>query len=158
MKTFKISTLLPVVLLIAASCGSAGTQQEQAAGEVPMEHGGEQPVTQNIIPGNNAEAPVLELQDDTYNFGEVKEGAQVEHEFRFTNTGGSPLIISNVQASCGCTSPEYSKNPILPGEEGMVKVVFNSNGQVGQQHKIVTVSSNALSANTLLHLRGEVKK
>lgn len=157
MKTPKITSLLPLVLLLAVSC-SSGNNQEQAAAEIPLEHGGEQPVTQHIIPGDNAETPVLELQDDTYNFGEVTEGDHVEHEFRFTNTGGSPLIISNVQASCGCTTPEYSKHPILPGEEGMVKVVFNSAGQVGQQHKIITVSSNALTANTLLHLRGEVKK
>lgn len=151
----KMIPLLCVGLALTVSCNS-GNKQEQAAAEVPLEHGGEQPITQNIIPGSDAEAPVLELTADTYDFGQVKEGTKVEHEFRFKNTGGSPLIISNVQASCGCTTPEYSKNPIAPGEEGLVKVVFNSAGQMGKQHKVVTVTSNALSKNTLLHLRGEV--
>ncbi len=156
MNTMKIIPLFCAGLALTLSCNS-GNNQQQAA-EVPSDHAGEQPVTQHVIPGDNAEAPVLELVSDTYDFGKVDEGTRVEHEFLFKNTGGSPLIISNVQASCGCTTPEYSKNPIAPGEEGLVKVVFNSAGQLGKQHKIVTVTSNALSTNTLLHLRGEVSK
>lgn len=155
MNTTKIIPLFCAGLAFALSCNSGNNQQQEAA-EVPLAHGGEQPVTQNIIPGDNAEAPVMELASDTYDFGKVAEGKHVEHEFRFKNTGGSPLIISNVQASCGCTTPDYSKNPIAPGEEGLVKVVFNSAGQMGKQHKVITVTSNALSTNTLLHLRGEV--
>jgi len=156
MKTIKMIPLVCVGLALLVSCNTENKQGQDAA-EVPFEHGGEQPITQNIIPGSNENAPVVELVEDTYDFGQVTEGTKVEHEFRFKNTGGSPLIISNVQASCGCTTPEYSKNPIAPGEEGLVKVVFNSAGQMGKQHKVVTVTSNAVSKNTLLHLRGEVK-
>ena len=144
-------------LMLTASCNT-GKNQEQEAAEIPLDQIGKQPVGQTIIPGAESATAVLEVENDSYDFGQIKEGEKVEYEFKFTNTGDSPLIISNVQASCGCTTPEYSKNPIAPGDEGMVKVVFNSAGQVGKQHKIVTVTSNSTSPNTLLHLRGEVKK
>ncbi|MBK1441507.1 DUF1573 domain-containing protein [Parapedobacter sp. ISTM3] len=143
--------------MVITSCNT-GNNQEQDAEEIPLEQQGEQPVGQTIIPGGDSVSAVLEVENDAYDFGKIKEGEKVEHEFKFTNTGTSPLIISNVQASCGCTTPEYSKNPIAPGDEGMVKVVFNSAGQLGKQHKVVTVMSNASSPNTLLHLRGEVEK
>lgn len=142
-----------------ASCNSGNNQGEETeAADIPMEQVGKQPVGQTIIPGADSSGAVLEVADDTYDFGTVKEGEKVEHEFTFTNTGSSPLILSNVQASCGCTTPEYSKNPIAPGDQGLVKVVFNSAGQLGKQHKVITVTSNAASSHTLLHLRGEVEK
>lgn len=144
-------------LMVTVSCNN-GNNQEQKAAEIPLEQQGKQPVGQTIIPGADSAAAVLEIENDSYDFGEVKEGEKVEHEFTFTNTGSEPLIISKVQASCGCTTPEYSKNPIAPGETGKVKVVFNSSGQMGKQQKIITVTSNATNTNTLLHLRGEVKK
>lgn len=154
----KGTTLFFVSLVLFASCNAGNNKANEAAADIPMEQVGKQPVGQSIIPGADSSGAVLELAEDAYDFGVVKEGEQVAHEFTFTNTGTSPLIISNVQASCGCTTPEYSKNPIAPGDEGMVKVIFNSAGQVGKQHKVVTVTSNAASRNTLLHLRGEVKK
>lgn len=157
MKIMKLIPLFCIGLAFVVSCNS-GNNKEQEAEEVPLEKMGEQLETRTVIPDADSITAVLELESDSYDFGEIKEGEKIEHEFRFTNTGNSPLIITNVQASCGCTTPEYSKNPIAPGEKGMVKVVFNSAGQPGKQHKIVTVASNALSANTLLHLRGEVKK
>ncbi len=144
-------------LMLIISCNT-GKNQEQESAEIPLDQIGKQPVGQSVIPGTDSSSAMLEVENDSYDFGEIKEGEKVEHEFRFINTGSSPLIISNVQASCGCTTPEYSKNPIAPGDQGMVKVEFNSSGQVGKQHKVVTVTSNASSPNTLLHLRGEVKK
>jgi len=144
-------------LVVTVSCNN-GNKQEQKAAEIPLEQQGKQPVGQTIIPGVDSIGATLEVENDSYDFGEVKEGEKVEHEFTFTNTGSEPLIISKVQASCGCTTPEYSKNPIAPGAEGKVKVVFNSAGQLGKQHKVITVTSNATTPNTVLHLRGEVKK
>lgn len=102
--------------------------------------------------------PILTLDEEAQEFGVVKEGEVVTRTYSFTNTGKTPLIIQSVQASCGCTTPEYSKNPIAPGKKGTVKVSFDSAGQLGQQHKIVTVTSNAEKRHTLLHLRGEVIK
>lgn len=154
----KATHLFFVSLMLFASCNTGSKQENEEAAEIPMEQIGKQPVGQTIIPGADSDGAVLEVTADSYDFGVVKEGEKVEHEFKFTNTGNSPLIVSNVQASCGCTTPEYSKNPIAPGDEGMVKVIFNSAGQVGKQHKVITVVSNAASRNTLLHLRGEVTK
>lgn len=104
-------------------------------------------------------APIISLDNDAiYEFGVVKEGEKVKHIYNFTNTGKSPLIISNVSASCGCTTPEYSKHPINPGEQGSVTVVFDSQNQVGMQQKIITILSNAEPSRTILQLKGEVKK
>ena len=61
-----------------------------------------------------------------HDFGKIKEGTLATHEFTFTNTGKAPLVLSNVQPSCGCTTPEWSKEPIMPGGKGTVKAVFNS--------------------------------
>src|SRR5690606_22831014 len=85
----------------------------------------------------------IEFLETAYDFGTVKEGEIVEHVFKFTNTGKVPVILSQVSASCGCTTPDYTKDPVLPGKEGEIKVSFDSKGQVGQQQKIVTISSNA---------------
>src|SRR5690606_2047567 len=130
-----ISLIFAGVMLFA-SCNMGKNQEEEAA-EIPMDEVGKQPVGQMIVPDVDSSDAVLEVADDSYDFGTVKEGEKIEHEFRFTNTGSSPLIISNVQASCGCTTPEYSKNPIAPGDQGLVKVVFNSAGQLGKQHKVI---------------------
>src|SRR5690606_30936687 len=102
-------------------------------------------------------APIISLENAVYEFGTVKEGEKVKHTYTFTNTGKSPLILSNVSASCGCTTPEYSKHPINPGEKGSVTVVFDSQNQVGMQQKIITVLSNAEPSRTILQLKGVVK-
>ncbi|MEC3878799.1 DUF1573 domain-containing protein [Parapedobacter sp. 10938] len=149
--------LMSMTLLV--SCNSGNNQEgDTEAADIPMDQVGKQPVGQTIIPGADSSGAVMEVAEDAYDFGTVNEGEKVNHEFKFTNTGSAPLIISNVQASCGCTTPEYSKNPIAPGDEGLVKVVFNSAGQLGKQHKVITITSNAASEHTLLHLRGEVVK
>lgn len=109
------------------------------------------------VKATDENAPLINMKEDTYEFGTVKEGEKVEHKFVFSNGGKTPLIISNVSASCGCTTPEYPKNPIKPGDSGTIRVVFDSQNQVGVQHKIITVLSNAQPSRTILHLRGEVK-
>ena len=106
----------------------------------------------------------LALQDSTtvavidtaYNFGKVTDGEKVEYNYRFKNTGKKPLVIVNASGSCGCTVPQKPEKPILPGEIGFIKVVFDSRGRVGDTHKTVTVSSNAKPEFPQLVLTGEV--
>lgn len=98
----------------------------------------------------------VEFAETAFDFGQVKEGEVVEHVYAFTNTGTSPVILSRVSASCGCTTPSYTQTPILPGKTGEIKVSFDSNGQVGKQQKIVTVVSNAENGVTTIQLKGEV--
>lgn len=154
---FNRNALLAVcvsILTVSVSCNggnqNAGTGQQESTAIVS----GQEVASKDSVAGK-AE---LKLVDDAFNFGTVKEGKLVTHEFMFTNTGDAPLILADVTASCGCTTPEYSKHPILPGEQGSVKVVFNSQGQVGNTHKIVTLRSNSAQEFQLLHIRGKVEK
>ncbi|MBC7615961.1 MAG: DUF1573 domain-containing protein [Pedobacter sp.] len=102
-------------------------------------------------------APVIKFEKEIYDFGVIKEGESVKYEFKFKNTGKTPLIISNAMATCGCTVPEYPSKPIKPGNSGIIKVVFNSQGKVGVQDKVVSIISNANPYLATVHMVGEVK-
>lgn len=107
---------------------------------------------------NNTGAPVIKFDKDIYDFGKITEGEKVSYDFSFTNTGATPLIISDASATCGCTVPEVPKEPIAPGATANIKVVFSSAGKVGLQDKVVTVTANTIPAQTQLHVIGEVIK
>ncbi|MFM2326429.1 MAG: hypothetical protein RIR31_631 [Bacteroidota bacterium] len=100
----------------------------------------------------------VQIIDSVYNFGTITEGEKVEYSYRFKNTGTNPLVIFNATASCGCTVPEKPEKPILPGETGFIKVVFNSNGKRGHNEKDVNITSNANPAFPSLKLIGEIKE
>ncbi len=91
----------------------------------------------------------------TYDFGKIKQNKPVTHTFSFTNNGDGPLVISSVQASCGCTVTEYSKDPIAPGSEGFVKATYNA-AKAGVFTKTVTVNANTTGAAVQLTIKGEV--
>lgn len=91
----------------------------------------------------------------TYNFGKLPVGVPVSHEFNFTNTGEIPLVISSVQASCGCTVTSYSKDPIPPGAQGFVSATYNA-AKVGVFTKTVTVTANTDESAVVLTIQGEV--
>lgn len=96
---------------------------------------------------------------EEYNYGEVPSGTKVTHQFRFTNTGSEPLTLTRVKASCGCTTPSYSKEPVAPGAEGYIDVAFNTTGKSGRQTKTVTVTGNFEGSITkVLKITGEVTK
>ena len=94
-----------------------------------------------------------------HSFGKVKEGEKAIHIFRIINIGDEPLRIKQVMASCGCTATALSKKIVLPGEEGEIKVVFNSSGRVGEFEKNVRVVTNdPKKPETMLKIRGTVVK
>ena len=99
----------------------------------------------------------VQLIDSVYDFGSITEGEKVTYNFRFKNSGKKPLVISNVSASCGCTVPEKPEQPILPGETGFIKVVFNSQGKQGHNEKNITVVANTKPSFPYMLLRGDVK-
>ena len=105
-----------------------------------------------------ADAPKVEFEKEIYDFGVIQQGEKVRYEFKFKNTGKTPLIITNATATCGCTEPEYPTSPVKPGEEGTIKVAFDSSGKLGMQDKVVTLTSNANPEMEKLHLVGEVKE
>ncbi len=84
---------------------------------------------------------VLELKETGYDFGKIPQGKPVYHFFEVTNTGKDPMVISNVQTSCGCTTPEWSKEPIAPGATAKIKVGYNAAAQ-GNFEKYITIIYN----------------
>ena len=107
---------------------------------------------------DSTSAAAITFEQITYDFGQVNEGDKVSYQFKFKNTGKSPLIISNAMASCGCTAPDYPKTPVAPGQDGLISVLFNSANQSGKQNKIITITSNAVPPISEVYLTGEVKK
>jgi predicted small secreted protein len=103
-----------------------------------------------------ANAPIMKFQYDNHDFGKIQEGDKVNYKFSFTNTGKSPLIISSAVASCGCTTPEWPKGPIKPGDGGLINVTFNSTGKKGLQDKMITITANTNPPQNVVHLIGEV--
>lgn len=100
---------------------------------------------------------IIKYEKDEYNFGKVTQGQVVEHTYKFTNIGKEPLIISNCQASCGCTIPEWPRDPIAPGATGEITAKFNTTGKQGEQKKIVTVTANTEPAQTFITIAGMVE-
>jgi hypothetical protein len=91
----------------------------------------------------------------TFDFGKIKLGVPVTHEFTFTNEGNVPLIITSVKASCGCTVTSYSKDPIEKGSRGFVKATYNA-AKAGQFSKSVTIHANTDEGLVQLTIKGEV--
>jgi len=102
-----------------------------------------------------AGVPDFAWEETMHNFGVIKHNEPVNHEFRFVNKGSEPLIITSVQASCGCTVAKYSKDPIEPGGEGFVMATYDASTR-GVFNKTVTVNANTDRA-VVLTIRGEVK-
>ncbi|HEY9045225.1 MAG TPA: DUF1573 domain-containing protein [Ohtaekwangia sp.] len=92
--------------------------------------------------------PVITFEKKTHDFGQIVQGDKVENVFKFTNTGNEPLIITNVQVTCGCTTPKgWPRDPIQPGGKGEITIAFNSAGKIGRQDKVVTIVSNAANSD-----------
>tara|TARA_B110000977_G_scaffold192512_1_gene266127 strand:- start:1443 stop:1898 length:456 start_codon:yes stop_codon:yes gene_type:complete len=108
---------------------------------------------------NQVDTPVdakMEFEATEWNFGEIMQGESVEYAFKFTNTGSEPLIISNAKGSCGCTVPVWPREPVAPGESGVVDVKFNSKGKKGKQSKKVTLTTNMIPSQMILKVNGLV--
>ncbi len=99
---------------------------------------------------------VIKFKSESHDFGKIEDGVQATHTFEFTNTGTAPVVISNAQASCGCTTPDWSKEPVMPGKTGKVTASFNSQGRPGNFSKTVTVISNSETPQIVLSIKGEV--
>ena len=102
--------------------------------------------------------PVLQFEKNTHDFGSIVQGEKISYAFQFNNIGKGDLVIRAAQGSCGCTVPEYPKDPVKPGNEGIINVTFNSEGKEGYQEKTITIISNTLPNTFVLTITGEVKK
>lgn len=104
------------------------------------------------------DGPITKVRFDEWehDFGQVLQGSENPYVFRFKNTGDVPLVIANAQGSCGCTVPYYDKEPIPPGEESEIHVVYKPGKQEGHQQKQVTISANTEPRQTILRIKTEV--
>lgn len=139
----KILVILSVISFIA--CGDKTNKAVSV--EVPLTADGKVDTTK---------LPKFQFNQDAYDFGTIKQGEKVSYSFIFKNTGSTPLIISSASASCGCTVPSYPEEPIQPGEESKIDVVFDSNGKMGMQTKTITLVANTIPNTKVLYLRGEI--
>ncbi len=96
---------------------------------------------QETVPG-----PAITFEEVSFDFGDIHQGDKVSHVFNLDNSGDAPLIITNVQTTCGCTATDWPRDPIAPGETASIKVNFNSTGKMGRQNKIITIISNATAS------------
>jgi hypothetical protein len=100
-------------------------------------------------------APEISFDKTVHDYGTVMQGADATCEFKFTNTGKEPLILSKPVSSCGCTVPTWPQEPVLPGKSDVIKVTYATHN-VGPINKTVTVSSNAKTARVVLSIKGTV--
>ncbi len=113
---------------------------------------------EDMIPAKFLEAPTSMTFDETsFDFDTIQQGSKVTHEFSFTNAGKNPLIIVNGFGTCGCTVPEFPKEPIAPGEKKVIKVQYNSNKKAGQQNKKVILIANTQPSKNEITITAFVK-
>ncbi|MEO1052906.1 MAG: DUF1573 domain-containing protein [Bacteroidota bacterium] len=167
MKTsVRLSLIVGVFAVILSGCGNKANEKriaelESELAEIKKQTGGATATA--TVPSTAAEKtkpegplPEFEFAQTAHDFGEINEGDVVEHIFTFTNTGDAPLIIQNATGSCGCTVPEWSKEPIPIGGTGEIKAVFNSKGKPNTQNKTVTVTANTWPETTRLSIKAFV--
>lgn len=102
-------------------------------------------------------AQEFKFEKETINYGAINKSANGERVFIFTNIGDAPLIIKNIQSSCGCTVPEKPEKPIMPGEKGEIKVSYDTK-RVGGFSKAITIFSNAKNPKKIIKIKGIIKK
>lgn len=101
---------------------------------------------------------IISVDNTSHDFGVIKEAdGKVAHTFKITNTGDAPLVLTRVIASCGCTTPEWTKEPIAPGKSGEVKITYDPKDRPGPFTKSISVYSNGKTGSYILTIRGDVQ-
>jgi hypothetical protein len=104
----------------------------------------------------NSKLPEFAFVSEFHDFGQIQDGIKVEHFFEFENTGEAPLIISKAEGSCGCTVPDWPREPIQPGQKGRIRVEFDSTNRAGRQDKQVKLYANTVPNQKVLQITSEV--
>lgn len=141
-----------LLLTLISACGNSTEKEERLSVDlIENNNTGEEGVK-----NSDDNAPFFEFVEEVKDFGQITQGEIITTVFRFRNVGKSDLIISSAQGSCGCTVPEWPKEPIKPGENGEVTVTFDSNGKFGVQNKTITLVANTIPNTKVIALKGEV--
>ena len=113
-------------------------------------------IAQEVSEEDTAAFAQIAFDKVNFDFGDVVQGEKIEHVFEFRNEGRTPLILSNVLSTCGCTVPEWPKEPVPYDSTGIVKVIFDSSSKIGRQNKVVTIRSNSKEGDFRLRISGMV--
>lgn len=154
MRNFLLFSLL---VLVISSCQNDPDGVQELRGDGPNASIIRNPATADM-PLDTNQLARMSFAEPVFNFGTIKEGDIVEHRYKFTNTGKVPLSILNARSSCGCTTPDWPKDPIPPGGTGEIYAKFNSDGRPGDQSKLVVVTANTHPNEIKLKLYGHVEK
>ncbi|MDO5615851.1 MAG: DUF1573 domain-containing protein [Cruoricaptor ignavus] len=150
--------ILSLIAVALVSCKEKNEQAEALSVEHTAEdHSGHSHATDEVAQvASNAPLTSLALSENYYDFKDVKKGESVEHIYEVTNTGENPLIISEVKPACGCTAPNYTKEPIMPGEKGQITLKFDSSNFDGMQTKQAEVFANVEKSPIVLTFMANV--
>jgi len=146
------NSLIIIALFSVLALISCNDNKNKTGGEYNIDN----PADADNPNGTGGGTPVISFVEKEFNFGTVIQGEKVIHNFVFENTGDGNLIISNVKASCGCTVPKWTKEPIKPGEKGNIEIKFDSSNRDGKQTKTAKVYTNTSPNVTELVIRCEV--
>lgn len=149
-------------LLFLVACQEPSATQERTMTEIKATDGNisnaaivRNPVTANQ-PVDTTNVAKMEFDNIRYRYGKVEAGTIVTHTYKFKNTGKAPLVISNAKSTCGCTVPEWPKDPIPVGGEGEIFVKFDTKDKNLYQTKPIFITANTHPSETTLYLMGEV--
>lgn len=158
-KSFLSLTIGALVALSACNNAANKIKSEEEKSPQTEETAEQASEEQAVSPSNvsSSEKPVFSFEKEMHDFGSIQEGTVAKHDFTFTNTGDAPLVINNARGSCGCTVPEWPREPIAPGEEGTIHVEFNSTNRTGSQQKQVTLTANTVPNKKVLRISAQVQ-
>lgn len=145
--------LIGFLILVNFACRNQEDKNKEVL--IPTE------VVENPVSAGNsatADGPRIFFEKTVHDFGRLKEGERVEYNFIFTNKGNADLLIDHCSGSCGCTVPEWPREPIRPGEKGKIKVSFDSQGRSGMNDKTITILANTIPRSTILRITAQVTK
>jgi hypothetical protein len=142
-----IKVVLSLTILFSVACKNKSNKDDNGTISTDVIN---VPSTATGKPALLGSAPVMTFNELKHDFGKIMQGEKVSYSFVFKNTGGSDLVISSAQGSCGCTVPTYPKEPVKPGQESKIDVVFNSEGKSGVVEKTVTLVTNCNPSTKIL--------
>lgn len=152
----KLVLTLTVVIIAIASMNAQSTADQKQKSPTPEEQrkmAVEDEAAKALA--ENPNAPVITFDKVVHDYGELEQNADGNCEFKFTNNGKEPLILSNVRSSCGCTVPVWPRQPILPGKSDVIKVKYDTK-RIGVINKSIQVYSNATEKNVVLKIKGKI--
>lgn len=152
----KLPIALCTSIIFLAACGGNEQKNESTENKKLNTSLINNPRTANAGEEITKGLATMDFADTSHSFGKMYEGESASYDFTFKNNGQSPLLISNAAGSCGCTVPDYPREPIAPGASAIINVKFNSAGKVGLQNKSVNIFTNSNKGTHTLNIDAEV--